>query len=541
MPNLIAHLVLFLWPLVAVMLFRTQPPERALVWTILGSYLFLPVRPVFDFPMVPSIDKAVIASLAALAGVLIVRKGWAFQEAMAGPVAVAPAARGATVYSRYSRQTPVEEPAQGMAVATAPAAETAERIAPRGSSGLSAARGAARQERRLLPGTWVAALVLLGAIGMMGTTMTNGEPVPAGPYFLPAMQVYDMLSVVAGLGLSLIPFFLGWRYLGTPTGQRAILLAFALGGLLYAPLMLIEVRLSPQLNVWLYGFFPHSFLQHMRGGGFRPIVFLSHGLWVAIFMAMAILSSLALWRLTPTGLRPFDRLRWLVLAGVLLVVLLLAKTLGAFMITVALGVVVLFGGRRLVMLVAAGVAALVLLYPMARGAGLVPLDAVMNLAESVSADRAGSFRFRLDNEDLLLARANEKALFGWGTWGRGFIYNEWGNRTSITDGSWIILMNGFGWVGYLAQFGLLCVPLMRLAFQREVTPEAAFLAAVVAANLLDLIPNATLESITWLAAGAVAGSILPRGMATARVAARRAPPARDGMPGGMPSRRVSRS
>lgn len=527
MPNLTAYLVLFLWPLVAVVLFRTQPRERALVWTILGAYLFLPVRPVIDFPMIPAINKAVIASVVALVAVLVMPKGWAGAQSLASVAAPLARDRAAVVHSRF---------------AAPPAAKQQPEAAPSPEARTRGREGMRQAPQRLLHKGWVVGICLAAALGVIGTTLTNSEAVPAGPFFLPGMRVYDMVSVLLGLGILLIPFLLGWRFLGTPAGQRALLVAFALGGLLYAPLMLIEVRLSPQLNTWIYGFFPHSFQQHIRNGGFRPIVFLPHGLWVGLFMAMAILSSLGLWRLTPTGVRPFDRLRWLVLAGGLLVVLVLAKSLGALLITLALGVVVLFGGRRLVMLVAAGAAGLVLFYPMARGAGLVPVDMVMNLADSISMDRAQSLGFRLRNEDVLLARANEKALFGWGTWGRGFVYDSWGNRTSVTDGAWIIVMNGFGWVGYLAQFGLLCLPMIRLAFRREIGPEAAVLAAVLAANLLDLIPNATLESITWLAAGAVAGTVLPQAARSGQEAARRRPKQTARRPvEGLSAQRVSRS
>lgn len=492
MPNLTAYLALFAWPLVGVILFRTQPPERALVWTILGGYLFLPVRPVIDFPMIPAIDKGVIASVVALVGAMIVGRGWVV--AQSGPLrGEGPAGRGVVVHSRFPRL-----PAEG--------------IAPVGRTGKPAAIGTAsapEAARRLMSGRWVLALCLMAATGTIGTTLTNAEPVPAGPYLLPGMRVYDLVSILLGLGLMLVPFLLGWRYLGSRKGQQAVLVAFAVGGLLYAPLMLIEVRLSPQLNTWIYGFFPHSFAQHVRGGGFRPIVFLPHGLWVGIFMTMAILSSLALWRLAPTGMRPIHRLRWLVLGGGLLVVLVLAKSLGALVIALCLGPLVLFGGRRLVLWSAASVAALVLIYPMARGAGLVPVEAVLSVAESIDADRAESLRFRLDNEDILLERANEKALFGWGSWGRGLIFDDRGNQVSVSDGEWVIRMSNFGWVGYLASFALMCLPMIRLAFGREGAPEAAFLAAVLAANLLDLIPNATLEPITWLLAGALAGSVLP--------------------------------
>ena len=492
MPNLTAYLVLFLWPLVGIILFRTQPPERALVWTVLGGYLFLPVQPVVDFPMIPAIDKGVVASLVALIGVLVVSRGWAKVEDGPSPLGEPDEPRMA-LHSRFEKPS-----AEVVAQADRSATPDPTRVAPRPEA-----------VRRLMSRGWVAALCLVAAVGTMITTLTNAEPVPAGPFLLPGMRIYDVVSILLSLGIMLIPFLLGWRYLGTRRGQRAVLVCFALGGLLYAPLMLIEVRLSPQLNVWLYGFFPHSFAQHVRGGGFRPIVFLPHGLWVGIFMTLAILSSLSLWRLTPTGRRPVDRLRWLVLAGGLLVVLFLAKSLGALVIALSLGMIVLFGGRRLVMLLAAAVAALVLIYPMARGAGLVPVESVLSVAESIDPHRAESFLFRLENEDLLLDRANEKALFGWGTWGRGLIYNDRGNLVSVSDGAWVIRMNSFGWVGYLAMFALMCLPMIRLAVRREVAPEATFLAAVLAANLLDLIPNATLEPITWLLAGALAGSLLP--------------------------------
>lgn len=59
--------------------------------------------------------------------------------------------------------------------------------------------------------------------------------------------------------------------------------------------MLYEVRLSPQLHRIFYGYFPHSFAQQVRGGGFRPVVFLQHGLWVAFFAMMMTVVTFALW------------------------------------------------------------------------------------------------------------------------------------------------------------------------------------------------------------------------------------------------------
>jgi len=479
MPNLFAHFMLFMWPLVAIVLFRLLPRPQALAWTILGGYLFLPERLAFDFPMLPAVNKVLVPAVSALLGCLLTTERQAVPRR--GPRVM----RAAATQGRLAQR--VETP-EGRDVA--PVALQA-----------------------LLPG-WVLGLVLMGVLlGMAGTTLTNGHPVPAGPYMLPAMRPYDMASQVLGGLVALIPFLLGWRYLGTAEAQRSLLAAFAIGGALYAPLALFEVRMSPQLSMWIYGFFPHSFAQHMRGDGFRPVVFLEHGLWLSIFLSMSVLSALGLWRLTPAGRTPFVKLRWLLLAAGLMVTLVLSKSLGALVITLFLGTVVLFFGRRLILLVTGSIALAVLLYPMLRGVGLVPTDLMVRLVEMVSVERAGSLQFRLRNEDLLLARANEQALFGWGIWGRGFIYDARGYLTSVTDGQWVLLMNVSGWVGYLLSFGLLCLPTLvclRPGMMSRVGPEVVFLSAVLSANLLDLIPNTTLEPITWLLAGAMAGSVMSK-------------------------------
>lgn len=509
MPNLTAYIVLFMWPLVTMVLFRATSPERALIWTILGAYLFLPVRPIIDFPMLPPINKTTVATLGALVGALVVRRGWEMPAVVAGPAV--PAGRvGPVLHSRFPARTAGTGEATGL---------------PPGRAAGAAGQASPRVgDRPLLSRGWISGLIGLAVFGAVMTTLTNGDPVPAGPYFLPAMRAYDTVSMVLNTVVTLVPFVLGWAFLGRSGAQRSILAAFAIGGALYAPLMLFEVRMSPKLNVMLFGFFPHDFFQHMRSGGFRPIVFLPHGLWVGIFMAMAVLSSLALWRLPAAGRRDTGRLVWLLLGMGLLGVLVLAKSLGALVIALVLGSVVLFGGRRLAVLVAAGLAMLVLVYPMARGAGLVPVTTVTELAASVDAERAESLSFRLKNEDVLLEKANQRAAFGWGGWARGLIFDQWGNRVSVSDGAWIIEMNGRGWVGYLAKFGLLCLPLCLLALRRGYGPETPFLGVVLAANLLDLLPNATLEMITWLLAGAVAGTRLPveAGSGAVRRADRRA-------------------
>lgn len=265
--------------------------------------------------------------------------------------------------------------------------------------------------------------------------------------------------------------------------------------------------MSPQLNTWIYGFFPHSFLQHMRGDGFRPLVFLPHGLWLGIFFAMTILAVAALWRLRrghPGALGWGFVLLWL------LGTLILAKSLGALLIALTLLPVVLALRPRAQLLVAALIAGMVLLYPVLRSNDLVPVTALLGQVEKVSAERAQSFAFRLENEDILLERAARKPLAGWGGWGRSRVYDENGRDLSVTDGAWVIFIGSDGWLGYVGRFGLLALPLILLWKRaRRLDPGLASsgLALVLAANLTDLLPNAGLTPLTWLLAGAVMGRL----------------------------------
>jgi hypothetical protein len=173
--------------------------------------------------------------------------------------------------------------------------------------------------------------------------------------------------------------------------------------------------------------------------------------------------------------------------------------------------VVLLLGTRLQLTVAAIIAAMILFYPMLRGAGVIPVDRISSLAYSINPGRAASLDHRLVNEDLLLERAREKPIFGWGSWGRNRIYEEeTGRDLSTTDGQWIIQVGRYGWVGYLGQFGILCFGIMLLWWRSksyQITLATAGLAVVLTCNLIDLIPNATLTPLTWLMAGALVGRI----------------------------------
>ena len=99
------------------------------------------------------------------------------------------------------------------------------------------------------------------------TSLTNG------------LGVYDGLSSVLDQTLTWgVPYFIGRLYFRRPEDLRELAIALVIGGMLYLPLCLWEIRMSPRLHQLVYGFRQHSFAQTVRFGGWRPMLFMQHGL-----------------------------------------------------------------------------------------------------------------------------------------------------------------------------------------------------------------------------------------------------------------------
>jgi len=139
-------------------------------------------------------------------------------------------------------------------------------------------------------------LILILIIGPFITSALNTDPVRVGETVLPGVGVYDGLSAAVAQFILMIPFFLGRQFLRRPEDNAEILRVLAIAGLAYSVPMLFEVRMSPQLNIWIYGYFPTGFSDQLRGGGFRPVVLVGTGLYVAFFAMTATVAAAALWR-----------------------------------------------------------------------------------------------------------------------------------------------------------------------------------------------------------------------------------------------------
>jgi hypothetical protein len=357
----------------------------------------------------------------------------------------------------------------------------------------------------------LAGRVLLGVfvLAPFGTILSNPEAVQAAQSLvLPGLRLYDAISIIAFQMFVILTFALARSLLATAAALREILIALVVAGLVYTLPMLVEIRLSPQINVWIYGFFQHSFEQMMRQGGFRPIVFLAHGLWVAFFAMTAVLAAASLAR----SEGPRERGRMLAVTGYLFVVLVLCKSIGSLVYAVVLLPLVLLIGQRWLLRLSVAMAVLALSYPILRSAGHIPAEEMVELAARYSAERAHSLNYRFTNEAALLDHAFRKPWFGWGGYERNLLHDFWSGRVStIADGRWVIVLGMFGWAGYVGEFGILALPLFLLWREGELRAAGALaapvgaLAVIHGVNMVDMLPNATLTPLTWLIAGALLG------------------------------------
>ncbi len=339
------------------------------------------------------------------------------------------------------------------------------------------------------------------------TSYLNGDTVEVGADTIPGVGLYDGVSASISQCFLVLPFFLGRRYVAGSNGVENILRVLAIAGLIYSLPMLFEVRMSPQLHRWIYGFFQSDFVTEGRSGGFRPVVFMRLGLIVAFFMATTAIATAALWR---AG-RSIVRIPGGVATAYLGCVLFVCKSWGALLYGALLVPVVRVMSSRVQIVFAVIIVIVTLSYPLIRYMGLLPERELVQLAGSINSNRAFSLETRFRNEDQLLSKASERPFFGWGRYGRNRIYDEGSGRDlSLTDGRWIITLGVWGIFGFVAEFGLLGFVVFRAAaaFRFVKTAEQplfAALAVICAITLFEQLPNASIMPWTWLIAGALLG------------------------------------
>src|SRR5262249_2579857 len=88
-------------------------------------------------------------------------------------------------------------------------------------------------------------------------------------------------------------------------------------------------------------------------------------------------------------------------------------------------------------------------------------SAVEFVKNNFDADRAASFQFRLDNENLLMEKAFKQPWFGWSGWGKSRVIDTEGHDMAVTDSLWIITLGCWGFVGLVLLYLAMLVPVLR--------------------------------------------------------------------------------
>lgn len=349
-------------------------------------------------------------------------------------------------------------------------------------------------------------LLVLVTVSSVITTLTNRDPQAFGPTVLPPLGFPDVTTNVAGLTLhAILPFHLGSALFRSPQDVRTFLRNFALAGLVYMPLVLLEVRLAPWLHTSVYGFFQHSWQQMKREGGFRAIVFMQHGLAVALFISQSVMVTAALTKAKGIFLPiPAKILVWLQLAT-----LILSKSLASLIYSLLGLPLIWLTSPKTVMGVARLLCLVVLAFPLLRLYDLIPTEWILEHANNFDEARAESLGFRFENEDILLERALDRFLFGWGGWGRNRVLDPFtGEDISTTDGYWVIVLGVGGLFRFFLHFGIMIFPvfMVRKALRNQLHGDpngmqVAALAFVLTVATVDLLPNGLFNDLPCYMAG----------------------------------------
>lgn len=338
--------------------------------------------------------------------------------------------------------------------------------------------------------------------------------------------MYEGFSSIAGIAASSgLAYLLGRLYFFDAEGRRSLAMAFFVAGLVYVPFCLIEMRFSPQLHRTVYGFAQHEFAQTYRMGGWRPTVFMQHGLAVGLFMAAAAVIGVWLWM--TKQLRTFAGLPMAFWALLLLGTAILCKSAFALaMLMVALPVLLIVRLTHWTVPVLL-LALLPPAYMVGRITGVIESQQILTFVEPTVGEQIGSLSVRIRSEEILVPLAMQHPMWGAGRWSR-LVEDSQGGRTDerdfgflvVPDALWVITLANRGLVGLGALVLVFLVPVLALFrkgangtsdSQRAFDPATA-LALVLVMHMTDNLLNAMAGPVFWLIASALTG-MLARGTA----------------------------
>jgi hypothetical protein len=335
---------------------------------------------------------------------------------------------------------------------------------------------------------------------------------PLGSSMSNELGFYDGVSGVISAALVWgVPYFLGRLYFSDLEDIREFAIVLFLAGIVYMPLCLYEVRMSPQLHNLVYGYHQHDFIQHFRLGGWRPKVFMEHGLMVGMFMTAAALSGYSLWR--SRSLTELLGIKIWIFLVPLIVTVFLIKSFNSIFLYAAGMLSLLFIERTKRALPLFVLSVVPVVYVVMRTTFLWPADQIIDAARMIAGpERAQSVAYRVENERMMASHVLERPVFGWGGWDRARLQIKGTRDLTITDSLWVIAWGNTGFLGLAALLVTFLLPGLLLKYRLppslwmnpKVAP-AVTLALILLLWLNDCLMNAMVGPIYPMMAGSLIG------------------------------------
>ncbi len=374
----------------------------------------------------------------------------------------------------------------------------------------------------------IALTALIGSLIFDGKTYIKFRP---AWYDLPALAFMlfpFMSSITNDLGVNdalssifnnfilwYAPYFLGRLYFSDLAGIRELALWILAGTILCIPLCIIEMKFSPQLNRWVYGYHQHpAFDQTRRYGGWRPMLFMQHGLMVGLWMSVGTLIATVMWM--SGSLKRFLMLPISVWAVTLGLTTVMCRSFGALAL-LAIGLLVASIAKQArVPLLVLTFTLLPVGYVTTRGTGLWDGSELVSLSNSIAgAQRGGSLEFRMKSENALIHHALKQPMFGWGGWNRNRPDRRDTGHFVATDGLWVITLGQRGLMGLIAFMMIFLLPPMLFLWRWGMVgiahPWLASAMAMCLAMLMfinDSLFNSMINPIYTVAAGGLSGLLM---------------------------------
>ena len=390
------------------------------------------------------------------------------------------------------------------------------------------------------------------------------------------LGLYDGLSEAFAQSVQWgIPYLLGRLYITDLESVRDLATGILMSIFAYLPFLLYEMRMSPQLHNLIYGYHQHLFHQTYRFGGWRPMVFMNHGLMVAFWVMSSALLAVWMWRAgtikklklpwlilpalgilagilaylpanspttnnidtVPVTASPIlttvtliiltisiimvvwlwrtEKLRqsfavpfWIIAVGLVVLTILMRSVNGWAWLT--LGIVTLFATEYLrTRWIVIALLVMIPMYTFTNSLSMWPTELSIDFMTGLfGSERAQSLEYRYFNEAYLTERARQHWMFGWAGWDRQLVTFEWTDNKTVPDSLWIIVLGKFGLVGLISLLSAMLMPTILLLrkyppwlWAHEKVAPLAVMSIVMALYMLDGLLNTMINPVYMLAAG----------------------------------------